>query len=243
MPNLKQSAIDILDKAGTRFLSPPHGGFGYYINHGPRDKRRVALTFDDGPSRPCTEYLIDAMRDLNVKGTFFALGVNVRYHPDLLLQMYNEGHVIGNHSGWHSRKTGVMPGSDMRHVTDGEDAIREVLGVRPLFYRPPWGWLTPWEGKRLTRAGYKVIGWDVYTLDWKFPEIDGKILARDAARDTQPGSIFCFHDAKPWEKTWEKRETTHAVQALVPMLRDQGYEFVTIADLLNTPAYTTTPRK
>ncbi|EFO82089.1 polysaccharide deacetylase [Oscillochloris trichoides DG-6] len=238
--NLKQTAIKAFDAAGTKLLSPPMNGFGYFINHGPRNKRKVALTFDDGPSRPATEHLLEAMRKLDVKGTFFCLGVNVRYHPDLLLQMYQEGHVIGNHSGWHSRKTGLMLGSDIRHILDGEQAIAEVLGVRPCFYRPPWGWLTPWEGKRLTKAGYKVIGWDVYTLDWVIPEVDGITLARDAYRDTKPGSIYCFHDAKPWEKQWVKTETTRAIQALVPMLREQGYEFVTVAELLDVPAYAAT---
>jgi len=235
--NVKQMAIKAFDTAGTKLLSPPVGGFGYFTNHGPRTKRKVALTFDDGPSRPCTENLLDAMRKLDVKGTFFCLGVNTRYNPDLLLQTYNEGHVVGNHSGWHSRKTGLMIGPNNHHITDGEDAIREVIGVRPLFYRPPWGWLTPWEGRRLTKAGYTIIGWDVYTLDWVIPEVDGLTLAHDACRDTKPGSIMCFHDAKPWEKNWEKTQTTRAVQTLVPILRDQGYEFVTVAELLDTPAY------
>jgi peptidoglycan/xylan/chitin deacetylase (PgdA/CDA1 family) len=212
-------------------------GFGYFVNHGPRDTRKVALTFDDGPSRPCTEQLIDAMRDLGVKGTFFCLGANVHENPDLLLQMHREGHTIGNHSIWHSRKTGLRPGNDITHIIDGERAISDVLGVRPRFYRPPWGWLTPWEGRRLTQAGYTIIGWDVYTLDWKVPEVSGEELARDAIRDTQPGSIMCFHDAKPLARSWEKRETTRAVRMLVPELRSQGYEFVTIPELLGMPAY------
>jgi peptidoglycan/xylan/chitin deacetylase (PgdA/CDA1 family) len=177
------------------------------------------------------------MRNLNVKGTFFCLGGNVRYNPDLLLQMYNEGHIIGNHSDSHSRKEGLKLGSDNKHIIDGEQAISEILGVKPKFYRPPWGWLTPWEGQRLTQAGYTIIGWDVYTLDWQTPEVDGLTLARDAYRDTKPGSIMCFHDAKPWEKFCEKRETNRAIAALVPMLRDQGYEFVTIPELLGLPAY------
>lgn len=237
MQNLKQIAIQTFDKIGTLILSPPVGGFGYFVNHGPRDKRKVALTFDDGPSRPATEDLINVMRDLHVKGTFFCLGVNVRYHPDLLLQMYNEGHVIGNHSGWHSRKTGLEFWRDNEHIADGERAISDVIGVRPRLYRPPWGWMTPWEGKRLTKAGYTVIGWDVYTLDWQIPEVDGLRLAVDACRDAKPGSIMCFHDAKPWEKVWYKKETKRAVQQIVPLLREQGYEFVTVAELLNIPAY------
>jgi peptidoglycan/xylan/chitin deacetylase (PgdA/CDA1 family) len=234
---LKQMAVQTFDKVGTKLLSPPIGGFGYFTNHGPRDRRRVALTFDDGPSRPATEHLLEGMDKLGVKGTFFCLGVNTEYHPDLLLQMYNDGHVIGNHSGWHSRKTGLMLGSDIRHITEGEKAIRNVLGVTPQFYRPPWGWLTPWEGRRLTQAGYTIIGWDVYTLDWVIPEVDGHELARKAYCDTRPGSIYCFHDAKPWERHWVKTQTRRALEKLVPMLRDEGYEFVTVAELLSMPAY------
>jgi peptidoglycan/xylan/chitin deacetylase (PgdA/CDA1 family) len=239
MPTLspKRLAAQVFDKTGTLLLSPPYGGFGYFINHGPRTERKIALTFDDGPSRPCTEALIDAMGELDVKGTFFCVGVNVRWHPELLLRMYNEGHVIGNHSGWHSRKSGLKLGPDDGHIADGARAIAEVLGVHPRLYRPPWGWLTPWEGQRLTQAGYSVIGWDVYTLDWKWPEPDGRAVAEDACRKTQPGSILLFHDANAGVRIWDKKETVRAIQHIVPALRAEGYEFVTIPELLKIPAY------
>jgi peptidoglycan-N-acetylglucosamine deacetylase len=112
-----------------------------------------------------------------------------------------------------------------------------VIGVRPRLYRPPWGWMTPWEGKRLTDAGYKVIGWDVYTLDWKLPEPDGRMVAEDAARITQPGSILLFHDANAGVKIWNKTETIRAIKHIVPLLRSQGFEFVTVNELLGCPAY------
>lgn len=234
---LKQGALKTFDTLGNHLLSPPRSGFGYFVHHGPRDQRKLALTFDDGPSRPCTAQLLEALDQLAVKATFFCLGVNVRYHPELVLQMYQTGHIIGNHSGWHSRKLGLLPWADLSHIRAGEEAIYAVIGVRPRFYRPPWGWLTPWEGRRLTQAGYTIIGWDVYTLDWVIPEVDGLTLARDACREAQAGSIFCFHDAKPWEQFWEKRETTRAIKSLVPALRAQGFEFVTLTELLHRPAY------
>lgn len=235
--NPKRLAVNVLDKTGTLILSPPVGGFGYFINHGPRDKKKIALTFDDGPSMPCTEGLIDAMGELNVKGTFFCVGVNVRWHQDMLRRMHNEGHIIGNHSGWHSRKSGLKFGPDDGHISDGERAISDVLGVRPRLYRPPWGWMAPWEGKRLTDLGYKIIGWDVYTLDWKWPEPDGREVGEDAIRKTRPGSILLFHDANAGVRIWDKKETTRAIQHIVPRLRAQGYEFVTIPELLSIPAY------
>lgn len=186
--NPKQLAIEALNKTGTLVLSPPVGGFGYFRNHGPRNARKVAITFDDGPSRPCTEALLDAMGELNVRGTFFCVGVNMRWHPDLVLQMYQAGHDVANHSWEHSRKAGVRFGNNCEHIDRSADVIQELIGCRPRLYRPPWGWMTPWEGQRLTQRGYTVVGWDVYTLDWQLPEPDGLWMADDARTKVKPGS-------------------------------------------------------
>jgi peptidoglycan-N-acetylglucosamine deacetylase len=226
-----------IDKAGTLLLSPPIGGFGYFRNHGPRNRKRVAITFDDGPSKPCTEELLDAMGELNVKATLFWVGVNVQWHPDLVRRAFDEGHVVGNHSFEHSRKAGLRLGRDGTHIDRAASAIAEVIGREPRLYRPPWGWLTPWEGQRLTNRGYTVVGWDVYTLDWQWPEPDGRLVAEDARERTQPGSILLFHDANAGVREWHKKQTTRAIQHIVPLLRDQGYEFVTAAELLGVPAY------
>lgn len=235
--NPKQLITTAVNKTGTLLLSPPYGGSGYFRNHGPRNVRKVALTFDDGPSKPCTEELLDAMGELDVKGTFFCVGVNTRWHPDVVQRAFQAGHVIANHSLEHSRKAGIRPGNDFRHIDGGAQIISEVIGCWPRLYRPPWGWLTPWEGRRLTQRGYAVIGWDVYTLDWKLPEPNGAMVAEDARKITRPGSILLFHDANAGVQYWHKTETTHAIKRIVPALRADGYEFVTVPELLGIPAY------
>ena len=235
--NPKQLAITTLDKTGTLILSPPVGGFGYFRNHGPRDVRKVAITFDDGPSQPCTEALLDAMAELNVRGTFFCVGVNTRWHPKLVRRAYEAGHDIANHSWEHSRKAGVRLGKNCDHIDRGAEAIADAIGVRPRLYRPPWGWMTPWEGRRLTQRGYTVVGWDVYTLDWQWPEPDGQMMAEVAHRATKPGSIILWHDANAGVKNWDKKQTIRAIQHLVPALRADGYECVTASELLGVPAY------
>jgi peptidoglycan/xylan/chitin deacetylase (PgdA/CDA1 family) len=233
LPPLKEA----LNWSGTFLLSPPHGGKSHFVNHGPRTRRAVALTFDDGPSEPCTSALIDAMAELDVRGTFFCVGTNVRWHGDLVRRMFDQGHVIGNHSERHSRKAGLRLGDDIQHFVESEDAIESVIGVRPALYRPPWGWLTPWEGRRLHARGYTIVGWDVYTLDWKWPELDGEVVARGACEETQPGSILLLHDANAGVERWDKTETVRAVQHIVPALRAEGYELVTVDELLGVPAY------
>lgn len=233
---LKRLLASNIDRLGTRLLSPPHGGAGYYRNHGPRDRRRVAITFDDGPSRPASEALLDAMEELAVVGTFFWVGVNMTWHPDLIARADRAGHVIGNHSMHHSRKAGLKP-TGGAHIDDAATELAAVLGRQPRLYRPPWGWLTPWEGRRLSRRGYTIVGWDVYTLDWQWPEPDGRWMAEQARREVQPGSIILFHDGNAGVREWDKKETIRAVRHLVPALRADGYELVTAAELLGVAAY------
>lgn len=234
--NLRSSATSAVNTIGNLILSPPYGGFGYYHNHGPRTKRTIALTFDDGPGKPCTEELLDVLSDLGVNVTFFCVGLSVTWHPDVLARAYADGHIIGNHSMMHSRKAGLMP-TGSEHIDAASHEIEQVIGQRPQLYRPPWGWLTPWEGLRLRQRGYEVIGWDIYPDDWKLPEVQAEVLVEDVYRQIQPGSIILFHDSVSNKIRWEKKQTARAIRMLVPRLRDEGYEIVTVPEMLNIPAY------
>lgn len=234
--NVRAVVSKTIDQVGNVLLSPPYGGFGYYYNHGPRTRRAVAFTFDDGPSRPCTEWLLDTLGELGVKATFFCVGLSVQWHPEVVQRAFAEGHVIGNHSMMHSRKAGLMLRGGA-HIDEATNAIAQVIGLRPRLYRPPWGWLTPWEGQRLHQRGYAVIGWDIYPDDWKVPEVPAERLVAQIKPLIKPGSIILMHDSVSNQIRWEKTETARAVRLLTPWLRDEGYEIVTIPDLLGLPAY------
>lgn len=232
---IKNLAYAVGDTIGNNYLMPPRTAFGNYVNHGPRDRKAVALTFDDGPCTGSTEALLDALGELGVPGTFFCVGDNIRANPDIVRRQVDEGHTVGGHSARHSRGAGLSL-RDTEHIETGEAAIVEVLGERPTLYRPPWGWLTPWEARRLHARGYTIVGWDVYTLDWQIPEPDTEVIVDAILDDTQNGSIICLHDAYPLKPHWDKDVTRLAVLDVVPKLQDQGYEFVTVDDLLGVPA-------
>ncbi len=234
--NLRATITHSIDQLGNLFLSPPHGGFGYYHNHGPRTRRAVAFTFDDGPSKPCTELLLDTLGELGIKATFFCVGLSVQWHPDVVQRAFAEGHVIGNHSMMHSRKASLMPwGGD--HIDKATTVIKQVIGRPPRLYRPPWGWLTPWEGQRLHQRGHTAIGWDIYPDDWKVPEVPAEQLVAQIKPLIRPGSIILMHDAVSNQIRWEKTETARAVRLLTPWLRAEGYEIVTVPELLGISAY------
>lgn len=226
----------IIDEIGNILLQPPLGGLGRVHVHGPRSRRRVALTFDDGPNAPSTSDVLDVLATYGVKATFFCVGINAQRYPRLVERAYAEGHTIGNHSMYHSRKAGLL-WKENGHVDDCTRVLTGIIGVTPRLYRAPWGWLTPWESQRLAARGFAAIGWDVYTYDWQVPAVDGDEIADGVRRDTRPGSIILFHDGIAGVHEAEKPQTVRAVEQTIKMLGAAGYEFVTIPHLLSVKAY------
>ncbi len=225
-----------LDFAGGMILRPPVGGLGAVFCHGDRGKRRIALTFDDGPLPPGTLELLAVLESFSVKATFFVVGENVQRAPEIVRQAFAAGHIIGNHSMAHRRWSAISLKDDA-HISAGGDVVREVIGVRPRLYRAPWGWVTPWEMARLRAAGYHVIGWDLDTFDWKTDVDPGDRIAERMTSNVRPGSIILCHDGWGVLASGHRTETTRAVREFIPQARDLGYEFVTVPELLSIPAY------
>lgn len=238
----RRQAQRVADRIGTRLLAPPRSAFGASRLHGPRGERRVALTFDDGPSRGSTERLLDVLDEHDVCATFFVVGERVLDAPAILRRAVEAGHQVGNHTMHHRRRDTVL-GRAISHITDAETAIADVIGQRPLCYRPPWGWLTPWEAQRARQRGLQLIGWDVYTHDWTEPETSASVIVDEITSSVLPGSIVLLHDVRPNLATCDKRETARAVGRVIPALRDVGYTFVTVAELLDIAPYEPTDRR
>ncbi|HEY7983249.1 MAG TPA: polysaccharide deacetylase family protein [Ktedonobacterales bacterium] len=211
-------------------------GLGLARRRGPRDRRVVALTFDDGPVLGGTERVLDALACLGVPATFFCVGVNAERHPELIRRAVAEGHVVAAHSMWHERLA-ALPVSGAAHIERCQAVLRAVTGRAPALYRAPWGWLTPWEALRLRRRGLTIIGWSVYTGDANQPPPPAAtMLARTLAR-VRPGGIVLCHDGFTGADACDRPATVALVNALVPALRARGYDFVTVPDLLGIPAY------
>lgn len=135
--------------------------------HGPRNGRRICLTFDDGPAEQFTEQVLDILREHQVPATFFVCGKNAEKHPDLLHRIMAEGHEVGNHTYSHpflyfkSRRR-------MAEEIDRTQAIIEGLtGFRPSIFRPPYG--ARWFGliPTLRERNMHVVLWSATGYDWK----------------------------------------------------------------------------
>lgn len=185
----------------------------------------VALTFDDGPKPGQTEAILDILKRHGVRASFFMVGQNIERHRELAARVLAEGHQVGNHSYSHHRLIFKTP-SYVQEEIDKTDALLRGLGVEgEILFRAPNGKklvVLPWL---LSRSGRKHITFDVVPRD--DAEQDVGLLTSRVMESVRPGSIILFHDGGR-----DKPGTIQAVDIVIGKLREEGYRFVTVSELL-----------
>jgi peptidoglycan/xylan/chitin deacetylase (PgdA/CDA1 family) len=210
--------------------------FGPVISRGKVGLKRVALTFDDGPTPGSTDRVLDALRDAGAVATFFVVGLNACARSELIRRIHDEGHLIANHTFRHSHY-GVMRTFPywFREIGQTEDTIRATLQLRTALFRPPMGVKT-WHTARAARElGYTVVTWSHRAMDG-FPTTSKRIVERFA--DAGDGDILLLHDGvEPNSRHRDRSATVDAVIPLIESLRARGLTPVRLDELLNVPGY------
>ena len=186
-----------------------------------KNQKVVALTFDDGPNPATTNQALDTLSKYGIKATFFVLGKNVSGNEEILKRMKADGHVIGNHSWSHPVLSKLSLDEAKKQITDTEDALTKVLGSSSKLMRPPYGAITDDIRNSLDLS---FIMWDVDSLDWKSKN-EASILT-EIQREVKNGSIILMHDIHA--------ETVNALPKIIDYLKEQGYHFVTVPEMLNS---------
>ena len=186
-----------------------------------KNQKVVALTFDDGPNPATTNQALDTLSKYGIKATFFVLGKNVSGNEEILKRMKSDGHVIGNHSWSHPVLSKLSLDEAKKQITDTEDALTKVLGSSSKLMRPPYGAITDDSRNSLDLS---FIMWDVDSLDWKSKN-EASILT-EIQRQVRNGSIILMHDIHA--------ETVNALPKIIDYLKEQGYHFVTVPEMLNS---------
>jgi peptidoglycan-N-acetylglucosamine deacetylase len=195
---------------------------------GPRGRRAVALTLDDGPSESTPE-ILDILARHRVPATFFPCGANVERLPGVAGAVRSGGHEIGNHSYSHPRLYFRSPGFMEDDLRRAQEAIETHTGVRPQWFRPPFG--ARWFGLRAVERRLQLTGvmWTVIGYDWSLKAEE--VVRRIAARVSN-GAIICLHDGRELRAKPDIGVTVETVRRLVPMLLERGYRLETISKLL-----------
>jgi peptidoglycan/xylan/chitin deacetylase (PgdA/CDA1 family) len=188
----------------------------------------VALTFDDGPSEG-TGQILEILARYNVPATFFQVGANVDRLPEAARAVAQAGHPIGNHSYSHPWFCFRTPGFMRRDIERAQAAIERHTGVRPEWFRAPYGVRWFGMGAAQRRLGLAGVMWTVIGYDWSLKA--DAVVARIASRVAR-GAILCLHDGRELRVRPDIGVTVEAVRRLIPLLLDRGYQFETVSRLL-----------
>lgn len=183
-----------------------------------RTRKAVALTFDDGPSPKTTPVALDLLKKYNAKGTFFMVGHAVEGNEDIIKRVIAEGHQIGNHSWDHPVLTKISLEKAKSQINDTTAALKKASGLDVHIMRPPYGAI---NGAIQAAVDQSFILWDVDTLDWKNRNT-ASIMKE--VRKAQAGSIILMHDIH--------QTTIDALPLILQYLTEQGFEMVTIEELM-----------
>ncbi len=201
----------------------PFGESGYYIGKNNRIKQ-VALTFDIGFTED-NPRLIELLDRYGAKATFFMLGVSVPNHPELIQQIVNSGHELGNHSWSHGYPTSWTEQELIDELGLTEIAVSQAVAgasTRPWF-RAPFGEVTPQIRQVAAEQGYHAVGWTVDSQDW-MDDMTADRIYEQVTENICPGAIVVMHDANP--------RNLEAMQRILEYLTANGYEMVTLSELL-----------
>jgi peptidoglycan-N-acetylglucosamine deacetylase len=220
--------------------SPGNQIFGKTLVRGPRDARVIALTYDDGPNPPYTNEILAVLRREHVHATFFVVGRAVQAYPSVVKLESEDGDAIGNHT-WNHGHLVLYGERGLRQTLERTDrAIFVATGTHTSIMRPPYGerdWLVLREVRKL---GYTPVMWSVpLAKDWEYPPA-GVIAAR-VLRYVGDGSIIDLHDGnqgilcarmRSASRLCDRSADVGATRLIVDTLKQKGYRFVTIPELL-----------
>lgn len=209
--------------------------FGYFPDSIKTDKKIIALSFDDGPNPPYTDRLLEILKRHDVRATFFMPAYNIEKFPDLTRQILNAGHIIGNHSCVHKFSNNYRTLSFEKEIARAQEIIEKVTGKKPALYRPPWLFKQPWLLKNLKAHNLTPVS-GFFGSNWEIWHASAERIAGDALQVARPGRILIFHDGFD-TKGGARAGSVGAIDLIIPELKKQGYEFLTVDKLLGVKAY------
>ena len=196
---------------------------GKIVNQVNTSRKIIALTFDDGPWKT-TPQILEILRANQISATFFMVGRHLQAYPQAAKQVVAEGHAVGNHT-WSHRYGKYSPSAAAAEIQRTNDLLYQVSGARTTLFRPPAGILN--NGLASYSQGQRgtVIMWSDDSQDWRSPP--PQTITNNVLKNAQPGGIVLLHDGGG-----DRSRTIAALPGIIRELKQQGYEFVTIPQLL-----------
>jgi len=223
----------IISVCSTELITYADKGRPYYEETGEvvwdinTEDKIIALTFDDGPHPKYTAAILDLLAKYDAKATFFIIGKNAEKYPEVVLRSYSEGHELANHTFSHPFKVSVA--ELQKELRQTKEIIYSITGFSPALFRPVGGNYNDSMINAAVKDGYKVVMWSWHqdTQDWKQPGV--KKITQKVLKGSKPGDVILFHDGGG-----DRSQTIKALEEILPVLKKQGYTFVTISELIES---------
>ena len=183
------------------------------------EKKRIALTFDDGPHPIYTPQMLELLKEEQVPATFFLLGENVELYGDVVKEIAKEGHLIGNHTYHHVQITSLSLEEACKEIQETSDLIEELTGTGTEYVRPPFG---TWNEELEERLDLIPVMWSIDTKDWTTQNVDWS--GRETVKHAEDHDIILMHDSY--------QSTVDAVKRVIEQLEAEGFEFVTVDEII-----------
>ncbi len=212
----------------VKIYGSTHLSANFFVQSKCKGTTGIAITFDDGPIAEKTDRILNILQKHQTKATFFCIGSRVIAHPQLVEKIHKHGHLIGNHSYLHGKGFDLQPSAFMQQEIQLTDAaIEKVVGIRPRFFRPPFGVMNPALAKAITTTHHTTVGWSIRSFDTLIKK-EEKLFNR-VTKNLKAGDIILFHDYS---------ETTIAIlPRVIKHIEEIGLKIVSLEELLNENAY------
>lgn len=219
-----------LTAAGYQSMAPTGQWYGKTFSGVPRGTRQLALTYDDGPNEPHTLHLLEVLAKHNVHATFFLVGRYAQQKPAIAREIVNAGHVVGNHTFTHPLLTFKSAAEIRQQLSDCRSAIEDAVGASSNLFRPPFGGRRPAVLRIARELGLETVMWNVTGFDWNAPP--SEVIEQKVAKQIRGGDVILLHDGGHKEMGADRSQTVLATDRLVTRYKSEGYEFVTIPQML-----------
>lgn len=199
----------------------------------------VYLTFDDGPDPENTPKVLEILKQHDIKATFFVTGISSESHPEILKQMYDEGHAIGNHSYNHNyRELYKSSATYFAQLQHNDDIIKKIIGVRPRISRAPGGTVGSFTKEYWDVAkaqGYVDISWNISSGDATACAVRAQVIVANVARQIENKALW-GHAIVLMHDGGGHSETVNALPEIIQLFKDRGFEFK-VVNIQTPPAW------
>jgi peptidoglycan-N-acetylglucosamine deacetylase len=231
-PIITAAGVAAALSAGYQSMAPTGQWYGRTFTGLSRGSKLLALTYDDGPNDPYTLRLLEVLAKHEVKATFFLMGKYVRLRPDIVRDIQQAGHVIGNHTFTHPNLIYRSGDQTREELLQCRQAINDAVGEHSNLFRPPFGGRRPVTLRVVRELGLVPVMWNVTGFDWQATSVE--YIEEKVTSKVCGGNVILLHDGSHRAFGWDRSRSVVATDRLIARYKAEGYKFVTVPQMMGT---------